>query len=299
MQSNKTTSPDTKATGGRLLLASLNVNGIRSATRRGFASWIRQAAPDILCLQEIRITEQQLQAAFVPPSGYRLYWNHSTRPGYSGTALLSRPKPQAVRFGLDDRSGDPEGRTIVAEYPGFTLINCYVPNGNSSDERLAFKMAFYEACLDQCRRLLSEGRHVILCGDLNTAHREVDLADPSANARRSGFLPQEREWIDRLIQSGFVDTFRHFYPGVSKQYTWWPYGRERDAGWRFDYIFTSIGIIDRVRAAFILPEVACSDHCPIGIQLHVEGTPSSEPGSTLEAPDFPDDEGRCGQLTLF
>jgi exodeoxyribonuclease III len=212
--------PVVAAKADRLLLASFNVNGIRAAMRRGLAGWIAEAGPDILCLQEIRISASQLSTAVVLPRGYYCYWHHAERPGYSGTALLSRVKPESVRFGISAHVADCEGRTVVAEYPGFTLINCYCPSGNRNPERLAYKLAFYETVLSACRLLLRDGKHLILCGDVNTAHQRIDLANPDANARTPGFLPEERLWMDRLVQAGFVDTFRYFSPGVPHQYTW-------------------------------------------------------------------------------
>jgi exodeoxyribonuclease-3 len=241
---------------GRLLLTSLNVNGLRAAVKRGLAAWIAETAPDMLCLQEIRVTASQLSAAFAAPPGYHCYWNHGQRPGYSGTALLSRTKPLSVQFGVSPRDTDPEGRAIVAEYADFTLINCYFPSGAASPARFAFKLAFYEAFLTACEALLDSGRRVIVCGDVNAAHQRIDLANPLATARTLGFTPRERGWIDRLLCAGFVDTFRHLHPDLQHQYTWWPAGCEQTAGWRLDYVFASTGLIGRLDSAFILREVA-------------------------------------------
>jgi exodeoxyribonuclease-3 len=252
---------------GRLMLASFNVNGIRAAMKRGLDAWIAETAPDILCLQEIRIAAPQLSAAFTAPPGYHCYWNHGTRPGYSGTALLSRTKPRSVQFGLSPHDADPEGRTIVAEYADFTLVTCYVPSGGGSPTRFAFKLNFYEMLLAACKELLADGRPVVVCGDVNAAHERIDVANTLATARTLGFTPRERGWIERLLCAGFVDTFRHLHPDLPHQYTWWPAGCERTAGWRLDYVFASTGLIGRVASAFILREVACSDHRPVGISL--------------------------------
>jgi len=258
-----------------LLLASYNVNGIRAAMKHGLAAWIAEVAPDILCLQEIRIGAPQLSTALVPPLGYYCYWHHGERAGYSGTAILSRSKPLSVRCGLGPHVADHEGRAMVAEYPGFTLINCYCPSGASSPARFAFKLAFYDTVLDACLLLLQEGKRVILCGDVNAAHQRLDLANPSATARTLGFTPAERRWMDGLTHAGFIDTFRHFHPSLPGQYTWWPAGRERAAGWRLDYVFASSGLVERVADAFILQEVRYSDHCPVGISLLPDETQSS------------------------
>ncbi|MCL0029710.1 exodeoxyribonuclease III [Dehalococcoidia bacterium] len=254
-------------------LFSWNVNGIRAAHRKGFVVWLANTVPDILCLQETRARVSQLNSDLARPTGYYAYWNSAaTRAGYSGTALLSRDKPLSVEFGLGDVRFDQEGRTIIAEYPDFTLVNCYFPNGNSSHSRLLFKLDFYEAFLAKCEELRSEGHTVVFCGDLNTAHKEIDLANPQSNRRKSGFLPEERRWIDRVIETGYVDTFRYLHPSLAEQYTWWSYrahSRGRNVGWRFDYFFTVREAVERVTDAFIVSEVALCDHCPIGIRLQV------------------------------
>ncbi len=254
------------------LVLSWNINGVRAVYKRGLLDWLAQAAPDILCLQETRAGREQLPADLADPAGYQAYWNGSRRPGYSGTALLSREKPLSVEYGLGIEEYDREGRTIVAEYPGFTLINCYFPNGSRDHSRVPFKMAFYDAFLAYCDRRRAEGRPLIFCGDVNTAHREIDLARPRANQGTTGFLPEERAWIDKVVQAGYVDTFRHFYPDLAGQYTWWSAvtsARERKVGWRLDYFFASPDCLPWVKEAFILPEVTGSDHCPVGIRLAV------------------------------
>jgi len=254
-------------------LLSWNVNGIRAAHRKGFLEWLAQAAPDILCLQETRAEESQLPAILAQPAGYRVFWNPSrSRKGYSGTALLTRSEPLSVQFGLGIEEFDQEGRTMIAQYPGFTLINCYFPNGGRDHRRVPFKLAFYDAFLDKCERLRAQGQAVIFCGDVNTAHREIDLAHPRANQNTTGFLPEERAWIDRVVEAGYVDTFRHFHPDLPEQYTWWSVptnARARNVGWRIDYFFVTGETLDRVSDAFILPEVMGSDHCPVGVRYAV------------------------------
>ena len=249
-------------------LVSWNVNGIRAVHKKGFIDWLAKTKPDILCLQEIRATIDQIDLQILNHQEYYSYWNSGVRAGYAGTALLSREKPLSVRFGLDDN--DREGRVIIAHFPHFTLINCYFPNGSQNSERLSFKLGFYEAFFDKCRELSMQGHTVVFCGDLNTAHQEIDLARPKANKRKSGFLSKERNWIDRLIESGYVDTFRYFHPNTAGRYTWWANtmkSKERNIGWRFDYFFVPKQAITNLIDAFTLQDVSYSDHCPIGIRL--------------------------------
>lgn len=254
-----------------ITLLSWNVNGARAVHKKGFLDWFAQAAPDILCLQETRAEEEQLPKTLAQPEGYHAFWNASSRKkGYSGTALLSRVEPLEVQFGLGVEEFDQEGRTIVARYPTFTLLNCYCPNGGRDLSRVPFKLAFYDAFLTKCESLRAQGEAVVFCGDVNTAHQEIDLAHPTANQKNTGFLPEERAWIDRAIDTGYVDTFRHFYPDLAEQYTWWSMptrARERNVGWRLDYFFVVREMLGRVADAFILPEVLGSDHCPVGLRL--------------------------------
>ncbi|MEW5961644.1 MAG: exodeoxyribonuclease III, partial [Chloroflexota bacterium] len=191
---------------------------------------------------------------------------------YSGTALLSRRQPLSIQFGLGLAEFDREGRTIIAEYPDFTLLNCYFPNGGRDHSRVPFKLAFYDAFLDKCERLRGQGQPVIFCGDVNTSHHEIDLAHPKANEKTTGFLPEERAWLDKVVEAGYIDTFRHFYPDLAGQYTWWSMptkARERNIGWRLDYFFVSPDLVGRLVGAFILPDIIGSDHCPVGLRLRV------------------------------
>ena len=266
-----------------LTLLSWNINGARAVHRAGFLDWLAQTAPDILCLQETRADADQLPAGLREPAGYHAFWHGSERKkGYSGTALLTRIAPDAVRFGLGDARFDDEGRTIIADFPDFTLINCYFPNGSRDHSRVPYKLAFYEAFLAVCERLRAEGRPVIFCGDVNTAHQEIDLARPKENQNTTGFLRKERDWLDEVTARGYVDTFRHFHPDLEGQYTWWlQWGgaRARNIGWRIDYFFAAAEIMPRVRAAFILPEVRGSDHCPVGLRLDAAVTLPPDTGT--------------------
>ncbi len=256
-----------------ITLLSWNVNGVRAVCRSGFTTWLAEAAPDILCLQETRVEPGQLPPELQQLPGYHAFWHASeARRGYSGTALLSRMAPQAVRYGLGYPEFDDEGRTIIAEFADFVLINCYFPNGGRDHSRVPYKLAFYAAFLEVCERLRAAGRTVIFAGDVNTAHREIDLTHPAANRNTSGFLPEERAWLDTLVARGYVDTFRHFYPDLGGQYTWWSQvtrSRAQNVGWRIDYFWAAAEALPRVREAFILPEVRGSDHCPVGIRLAV------------------------------
>ncbi len=254
----------------KISLISWNVNGVRAVQKKGFLSWLSKTGPDILCLQEIRARKNQLDSELIKPVHYHTYWNSADKNGYGGTALFTRKQPISVEFGLGDKNLDNEGRTIIAEYSDFTLINCYFPNGNRNQERLLFKLKFYDAFLSKCKKLRKKGHKIVFCGDLNTAHTEIDLAKPKVNKTKSGFLQKERQWIDKVIESGFVDTFRHFNPDSSGHFTWWSYrpnSREQNLGWRFDYFFVDNEKMENVSDAFILPEVTYSDHCPIGIKL--------------------------------
>jgi exodeoxyribonuclease-3 len=252
-------------------MLSWNVNGLRAIVAKGFLDWLAQDQPDILCLQETKATADQLPAVVKEVPGYHTFWASGERAGYSGVAILSKRQPVSVRAGFGVERFDNEGRTQVADYGAFLLYNVYFPNGKASAERLHYKLEFYEAFLDHVRELLAAGKRIVVCGDVNTAHKEIDLARPKENEKVSGFLPEERAWIDRFLASGFVDTFRMF-TGEGGHYSWWDYksrARERNVGWRIDYFFVSQNLAERVKSAFILPQVMGSDHCPVGIELAV------------------------------
>ena len=254
-----------------ITLLSWNVNGVRAVYKKGFMDWLAGADPDILCLQETRAEAHQIPADLREPAGYHAYWNHSIRKkGYSGTALLTKEEPLSVEFGLRIDEFDQEGRTIIAQYPRFTLLNCYFPNGSRDHSRVPFKMAFYDAFLEKCEQLREQGQPVVFCGDVNTSHREIDLARPKQNQKTTGFLPVERAWMDKVVGTGYIDTFRHLNPNLAGQYTWWSMvtkARERNIGWRLDYFFVSPDLEAHIADAFILPEVTGSDHCPVGLRL--------------------------------
>jgi len=248
-------------------IISWNVNGIRAIAKKGFADWVKKENPDILCLQETKATEEQIPKDIKSLPYKQFYLSASSRKGYSGVGLLTKIEPNSVSYGLGVEEFDREGRVISADYGDFILFNVYFPNGKASKERLDFKLRFYDKFLEVVRDLKDKGRGVIICGDVNTAHKEIDLARPKENEKVSGFLPIEREWIDKLLASGFVDTFRMFVK-EGGHYSWWDYksrARERNVGWRIDYFFVSENLKDRVKDAFILSDVYGSDHCPVGI----------------------------------
>jgi exodeoxyribonuclease-3 len=252
-----------------LRVISWNVNGLRAAARKGFLDWLAADRPDVLGVQEARVGPDAVGPELREPEGYRTYWNPGTRPGYSGTVTFTRDEPEEARtvFGVD--WFDTEGRVVLTRVAGFDIYNVYFPNGKQGAERLRYKLEFYDWFLEHLVGEKRKGRRLVIGGDYNTAHKEADLAHPRENAKISGFLPEEREWMDRLVAAGFVDTFRLFSdePG---RYTWWSpltKARERNVGWRIDYWFVGDDVAPLVKDAFILADVMGSDHCPVGITL--------------------------------
>jgi len=248
-----------------------NVNGIRAVEKKGFLEWLGQASPDILCLQEIKAQAEQISSEIQQQHGYHGYGNLPQRKGYSGVAIFAKEKPITVENGFGIEQFDVEGRVIIAKYPQFILFNVYFPNGKMSQERLNYKMDFYDVFLDFIDPLKAKGEKLIVCGDFNTAHNEIDLARPKENETISGFLPMERAWLDKLMAHGFVDTFRHFNKEPN-HYTWWSLrtrARERNIGWRLDYFFVSENLLNSVTEASIFPDVIGSDHCPVGVKLTI------------------------------
>lgn len=239
--------------------------------RHGFLDWLAREAPDVLCLQETKATPDDLPEALLNPPGYFAYWNYPEKKGYAGVATFSKEKPLKVQNGFGIPEFDVEGRVIISEHPGLTLFNIYFPNGKKDSTRLKFKLDFYDAFLNYIEPLRKKGERLVICGDYNTAHKEIDLARPKENSKVSGFLPEERAWMDKLVALGYVDTFRHFNkePG---QYSWWDLksrARERNVGWRIDYFFVTQNLVPQLVKAAILPEVAGSDHCPVSLVLRV------------------------------
>lgn len=252
---------------------SWNVNGIRSAIRNGFWEWLDADAPEILCLQETRVQPGQLSERWRDPTGYHAYWHSAERKGYSGVATFCRSRPQAVQMGFGQPRFDAEGRVLITEHPGFTVVNAYFPSGQRSQARVGFKLNFYDSLLGFCSQLKGQGHRLIICGDFNTAHRAIDLARPKQNKKTSGFLPEEREALGCWLQMGFVDIYRHLHP-QAEEYTWWSYrldARSRNIGWRIDYFLVAEECLPHVQGARILSEVTGSDHCPIELRLNHRG----------------------------
>ena len=250
-------------------LISWNINGIRAAYKKGLYEWLIKEKPDILCVQEIKALPDQIPTILKNNPEYFVYINSANRKGYSGVATFTKQKPKNVitNFGIDKL--DIEGRIMITEFSNFVLLNIYFPNGKKNQERLNYKLDFYNAFLSYTDNIKIKGKNIIVCGDFNTAHKEIDLSRPKQNEKNSGFLPIERLWIDTFIEHGNVDTFRYFNKEPN-QYTWWDQktrSRERNIGWRIDYFFINNGLIPNLSKSFILPEIMGSDHCPIGITL--------------------------------
>ena len=254
-----------------LKLISWNVNGLRAVHRKGiFLPWLAAEQPDVLAIQETKCRPDQLPDELLNPPGYRTFWAVAERGGYSGVALYTRREPLSVTAGLGVDDYDREGRTLVADYGDFVLINAYFPNGSRDHSRVPFKMRYKADFLAVCNRLREQGRSVVFCGDVNTSHQDIDLARPRQNRFTTGFLPEERAWIDEVVTQGYVDTFRARYPDRAGAYTWWAqvtFSREKNVGWRLDYFFVSPDLWPRVIDATIHSDVLGSDHCPVGLLL--------------------------------
>jgi exodeoxyribonuclease-3 len=247
-----------------------NVNGIRAVHKKGFLDWFRHEAADVICLQETKAMKEQLQKELVEVEGYQSSWCSAEKKGYSGVATYARPTPNAVSAGFGIPRFDAEGRVLVTEFPEFTLFNVYFPNGKRDQERLDYKLDFYESIQKHWESLRKKGKRLVICGDYNTAHHEIDIARPKENEKVSGFLKIEREWMDRLVEKKYVDIFRHKNPGKRDQYTWWDMmtrARERNVGWRIDYFFITDDLLPHATKAWICPDVMGSDHCPVGLEL--------------------------------
>ncbi len=255
-----------------LNLASWNVNGLRAVFKKDFTASLARLDADVLGIQETKLQGHQLTPEMTDLPGYQSYWSHArTKKGYSGVGVYSRLAPRAVRHGIGIPRFDDEGRILELDFGSFLFFNVYFPNGQMSEARLQYKLDFYEAFFAYTDAYVKQGRRVVICGDYNTAHNEIDLKNPKANQNTSGFLRIERDWLDRIIANGYVDTFRHCCPDAVK-YSWWTYrfrARERNAGWRIDYFFVDRAMIDggHIREAYIDNDTMGSDHCPVGLKL--------------------------------
>ena len=242
-----------------------NVNGIRAALGKGALDWVFAQQPDVLCLQEIKARPDQLSEEQRTHAGYEVTWNPAERPGYSGVASFYSTSPAEIEIGLSDPRFDNEGRVIRTRHPDFLLYNIYFPNGQRGRERVEYKLDFYARLLELCDSLHASGENIIITGDFNTAHMPIDLKNPRENETTSGFLPEEREWVQKFLDHGFVDAYRTLYPD-RVQYTWWTYrfaARARGIGWRLDYYLVSEKLFPRVRDVIIYEDVQGSDHCPV------------------------------------
>jgi len=253
-----------------LKITTWNVNGLRAALNKAAWESLQTESPDVICLQEIKVRPEQLtsdqQVAF---GAYQAFWNPAERPGYSGVVTFSRQPPLETGLGMNLPEFDREGRIVVTRYPAFRLFNIYFPNGQRDHGRLTFKLDFYHHLLELCDRLHAASEQLIICGDFNTAHNEIDLRNPKENQNTSGFMPEERAWIDKYLAHGFVDAYRALYP-AKVEYTWWTYrmgARPRNIGWRLDYFLVSESLMPLVRDVVIHAEVLGSDHCPVSLLI--------------------------------
>ncbi len=247
-----------------------NVNGMRAALNKGFYDWALVHDCDVLCLQEIKAFQEQIPEEYQNLPNNITTWNSAKKAGYSGVLSFSKHKAAETRLGLGIEEFDHEGRVIRHKFDDFYLYNIYFPNGQRGQDRLDFKLAFYSALLDECNQLHAQGENIIITGDFNTAHNEIDLANPKENVKTSGFMPEERAWVSKYLASGFKDAYREIYPD-RVEYTWWTYrfkARERNIGWRLDYFLVSDALMPRVKDVEIHNDVFGSDHCPVTLVLN-------------------------------
>ncbi|MBC62199.1 MAG: exodeoxyribonuclease III [Zetaproteobacteria bacterium] len=249
-------------------IVSWNVNGMRSIFKKGFLDWLSEENPDILCLQETKLQENQVPEELISPYKYKTYWHCAEKKGYSGTVVFSKMKVSTVSH-LKLKKFDNEGRLQQLDFPKFTLINTYFPNSQEKGKRLEYKLDFCDAVLKLCNKITRAGKPLVICGDFNIAHKEIDLANPKQNEQNPGFLPEERAWLDDFVTKGYVDSFRIFNKEAG-QYTWWSYrtrARERNVGWRIDHHFVNSAMAKKVKDCVILKDVMGSDHCPIKLYV--------------------------------
>ncbi|MBK9388964.1 MAG: exodeoxyribonuclease III [Bacteroidetes bacterium] len=251
-------------------IVSWNVNGIRAIAKKSFFNDLELLNPDILCLQEIKALENQVDETLRPLGGYHIYSNSAIKPGYSGTTIISKTEPLNVTKGINIKEHDTEGRVLCMEFNSYFLVNVYVPNSGSELKRLGYRQEWDKAFFDYLKNL-ERIKPVIVCGDLNVAHKEIDLARPKANYNKTaGYMQEEIDGMNRFIEGGLADTFRRLYPNATERYTWWSYragARSKNIGWRIDYFLVSESFLPSVKNAFIHEEITGSDHCPVGIEL--------------------------------
>ncbi len=246
-----------------------NVNGFRAILRKEALSWIPDVGSDILCFQETKLQLDQITEEQASLEGYSSVWHSAERKGYSGVVTFSKPEPVDTEKGIGIKEFDVEGRVIRSQYEDYFLYNIYFPNGGQENKRVPYKLSFYEKLLEICDRLHQDGKNIIITGDFNTAHNEIDLKNPKSNEKNTGFLPEEREWIDLYLKHGFVDAFRELHP-EREEYTWWTYrfnARKNNAGWRLDYFLVSEKYMKFVEDVIIHSNIMGSDHCPVSLIL--------------------------------
>lgn len=249
-------------------LISWNVNGLRACVTKGFLDFFKEIDADIFCIQESKLQEGQIDLAL---EGYHQYWNYAVKKGYSGTAVFSKEEPLAVSYGIGVEEHDQEGRVITLEYPEFYLVTVYTPNSQSELARLSYRMQWEEDFLSYLKKL-EENKPVVFCGDLNVAHKEIDLKNPKTNRKNAGFTDEEREKFTHLLEAGYIDTFRYFYPDREQIYSWWSYrfkAREKNAGWRIDYFCVSENLKEKLQDAKIHTGILGSDHCPVELDINL------------------------------
>ena len=251
-------------------LVSWNVNGLRAVINKGFVEFFKEIDADVFCIQETKMQEDQIDDNIKEIfKGYNTYWNSAEKKGYSGTAIMTKDKPLNVEYGIGIEEHDKEGRVITLEFDKFYMVNCYTPNSKRELERLDYRMVWEDAFRNYLIEL-NKKKPVIVCGDLNVAHKEIDLKNPKTNRRNAGFTDEEREKMTELLNAGFTDTFRYLYPDKTDMYTWWSYmfkAREKNAGWRIDYFIVSDSIKDKIKESYIYSEIMGSDHCPVGLDI--------------------------------
>ena len=250
-------------------IISYNVNGIRAAVKKGLIDWVKATNADVVCLQEVKALPEQIDVTPFEEMGYRLYWMPAEKKGYSGVMTMSRIEPKYVHYGCGMEIYDTEGRVLILDFDDFSIMNTYMPSGSSGELRQEFKMQWLADFYEYIKTLKEENPKMIICGDYNICHKPIDIHNPVSNKKSSGFLPEEREWITKFIELGFIDTFRHFNE-EPHNYTWWSYrsgARERNLGWRIDYHMVSEALRSRLKRAGILPQAKHSDHCPLFVEL--------------------------------
>ena len=252
-------------------ILSYNVNGIRAVLNKGFESWLQAANPDVLCLQETKALQEQVDTQVFEKLGYNHFWFSAQKKGYSGVAILTKKEPQSIVYGTGIEQMDFEGRVLRVDYPDVSIISLYLPSGTNTD-RLDYKFQFmdeFQAYIDELKK---EVPHLVICGDYNICHQAIDIHDPVRNKTVSGFLPEERAWIDGFMRAGFIDSFRHLNPNPH-HYSWWSYranARANNKGWRIDYALVAERLENKILKSYILPEAKHSDHCPVGVELNLE-----------------------------